>query len=105
MTLAILPAMTTLAHLLPPRLHALLIAALLLAASAGGGRAEEAPQGLVKPYPLENCVVSNDKIDPQVPPLVYNGQEYRFCCRGCIKKFNRDPDKYAARLLATTNRK
>jgi YHS domain-containing protein len=57
-----------------------------------------------KPYPLENCVVSNDKIDPQVAPVVFNGQEYRFCCRGCVKKFNRDPEKYAARLAASTSR-
>jgi hypothetical protein len=97
--------MTTLAHLLPPRLRALLLAAVLLAAGAGCGRADEAPQGGIKPYPLDNCVVSNDKIDPQVPPLIFNGQEYRFCCRGCIKKFNRDPEKYAARLTATTNKK
>jgi hypothetical protein len=95
---------TPLRHLIPPALSALLIAAILLA-TAARGRAEDAVPGAVKPYPLENCVVSNDKIDPQVPPLVYNGQEYRFCCRGCIKKFNREPEKYAARLLATTNNK
>jgi hypothetical protein len=96
--------MTTLLRLLPPAVPAFLLAALVLLA-AGGLTAEDAQPGAVKPYPLENCVVSNDKIDPQVPPVVYNGQEYRFCCRGCIKKFNREPDKYAARLLATTNRK
>jgi hypothetical protein len=96
--------MTTLLRLITSAVPALLIAAILLAA-APGGAAEEAAPGAIKPYPLEACVVSNDKIDPQVPPLVYNGQEYRFCCRGCIKKFNREPDKYAARLLATTNNK
>ena len=57
-----------------------------------------------RPYPLENCVVSNDKIDPQVAPVVFNGQEFRFCCRGCVKKFNRDHEKYAARLAASTSR-
>jgi YHS domain-containing protein len=88
-----------------PALPALLIAAILWAVTAAGGVAEDAPPAVVKPYPLDNCVVSNDKIDPQVPPLIYNGQEYRFCCRGCIKKFNRDPEKYAARLLSTTNKK
>jgi YHS domain-containing protein len=97
--------MITLTRFLPPALRALLLAAILLAVTAAGGLAEDAPPAVVKPYPLDNCVVSNDKIDPQVPPLIYNGQEYRFCCRGCIKKFNRDPDKYAARLLATTNNK
>ena len=96
--------MTALPYLRKPALSALLLAAGLLAGT-GVLAAEDAPAGAVKPYPLENCVVSNDKIDPQVPPLVYNGQEYRFCCRGCIKKFNREPDKYAARLLATTNNK
>jgi YHS domain-containing protein len=79
------------------------LAALLaigLAAGAGNGMAEEPKQG-VKAYPFPTCLVSNEKIDPQVPAVLYKGQEYRFCCKGCAKKFARDPDKYAALLAAS----
>lgn len=84
-------------------LRTALLACVLTYCCALAAQADEQP-GPAKPYPLENCVVSNDKIDPLVPPVLYNGQEYRFCCRGCVKKFNRDPEKYAARLAASTNR-
>ncbi len=51
-----------------------------------------------KPYPLATCIVSGDKIDPKVPPIVHNNQQVKFCCKGCIKKFNACPDKYMVRL-------
>ena len=54
----------------------------------------------VKPYPLDTCVVSGDAIDKSVPPVIYKGWEVRFCCKGCIKKFNASPDKYVAKLEA-----
>jgi hypothetical protein len=54
-----------------------------------------------KPYPLSTCIVSGDKVDPNVTPIVHNGQQVRFCCKGCIKKFNGCPDKYMVRLQGT----
>ncbi len=29
-------------------------------------------------------------------PFVYNykGREIKFCCKGCLKDFNKDPQKY-----------
>ena len=53
-----------------------------------------------KPYPLDTCVVSGDAIDKTVPSVTYKGWEVRFCCKGCIKKFNASPDKYVAKLEA-----
>ncbi|MBA3937817.1 MAG: YHS domain-containing protein [Planctomycetes bacterium] len=67
----------------------LLLAACLSAAPAADG---------VRPYPLDTCLVSNEKIDPAVPAIVYKGQEYRFCCKGCARKFAANPDHYAAKL-------
>ncbi|HEY5043481.1 MAG TPA: YHS domain-containing protein [Verrucomicrobiae bacterium] len=54
----------------------------------------------VKPYPLKTCVVSGDKIGEMGKPvtLVYKGQEMKFCCKDCVKDFNKDPDKYIKKL-------
>jgi hypothetical protein len=52
----------------------------------------------VKPYPLATCIVSGDKIDPQIQVVVHNNQQVRFCCKACIKKFQANPDKYMVRL-------
>jgi hypothetical protein len=54
-----------------------------------------------KPYPLTTCIVSGDKIDPNVPATVHNNQQVRFCCKGCIKKFEACPDKFMVRLQGT----
>lgn len=51
-----------------------------------------------KPYPLSDCLMMGEKIDPTIPAEVYQGQEFRFCCKGCIKKFRKNPDKYMAML-------
>lgn len=52
----------------------------------------------VKPYPLTTCIVSGDKIDPSVPAVVHNGQQVKFCCKSCVKKFQAAPDKYLIKL-------
>jgi len=51
-------------------------------------------------YPLTTCVVSGEKLGEMGAPVVtnYKGTEVRFCCSGCVKKFNADPDKYLAKL-------
>ncbi len=51
-----------------------------------------------KPYPLTTCIVSGDKLDPSVPALVHNGQQIKFCCKSCVKKFQANPDKYLIKL-------
>ncbi len=57
--------------------------------------------GEPKPYPLTTCIVSGDKIDPNVQPTVHKNQQVRFCCKGCIKKFEACPDKFMVRLQGT----
>jgi hypothetical protein len=52
---------------------------------------------IVKPYPLDYCLVSGDKIGGDMGKPVstnYMGQEIKFCCKDCVKDFRKDPDKY-----------
>jgi len=54
-------------------------------------------------YPLENCVISGKKIgDPSsdMEPVDYvNGTRLvRFCCKGCVKSFEKNPAKYMATI-------
>lgn len=54
-----------------------------------------------KPYPLDYCIVSGDKFDGDMGKpivMVYKGQEMKFCCADCPKKFKKDPDKYMKML-------
>ncbi len=43
------------------------------------------------------CPVSGEDIDPS-KTVVYKGQTIAFCCPDCIKAFNKDPEKYVAKL-------
>jgi YHS domain-containing protein len=54
----------------------------------------------VKPYPLPTCVVSGNELGSMGKPItkVYDGQEIKFCCKPCIKKFEANPGKYLPKL-------
>ena len=66
--------------------------------------AEAAPakvqKGGTKRYPLKTCIVTDNDLDSMggERKLVYRGQEVKFCCAPCIKKFNKNPDKYLSKL-------
>lgn len=77
-----------------------LITIVLSVTLAGLTAAADAAPAVVKPYPLDVCVIMDDKVDPSIPSVVYKGQEFKFCCKGCVKKFNANPDKYLAKLEA-----
>jgi len=72
----------------------------LLAAPLTASAAEEAPAPAAKPYPLKTCLVSGEKLgemgDPYV--IIHKGQEIKFCCKDCVKSFNKEPDKYLKKL-------
>ena len=64
---------------------------------------------LKKDYPTEMCVVSDEKLGGEMgAPIDYlhtykvDGKEQtrlvRFCCKGCVKSFKKDPDKYLKKL-------
>ena len=45
---------------------------------------------------------ASQKLDEMGEPAViqHEGREVRFCCKGCIDDFNKDPAKYLAKLDA-----
>lgn len=51
-------------------------------------------------YPLDTCIVSGEKLGEMGPPFVlnYKGTEVRLCCDRCQAKFEKNPEKYLARL-------
>jgi YHS domain-containing protein len=55
-----------------------------------------------RPYPLTTCLVSGEDLDSMDERVstVYEGQVFEFCCKPCLKKFNKDPEKYQAMLTA-----
>ena len=57
-------------------------------------------QTAAKPYPLDYCLVSGDKIGAMGRPIVivYHGQEIKFCCSDCPPQFKKDPEKYMKKL-------
>jgi hypothetical protein len=46
----------------------------------------------VKPYKLETCLVSDEKLGSMGEPyvLIRKGQEVKLCCKGCLKEFNKN---------------
>lgn len=56
----------------------------------------------VKPYPLPDCVISEEKLGSLGKPivLIYEGQEIKVCCRDCKKTFERNPAKAMAKFEA-----
>ena len=54
--------------------------------------AADAPAAAAKPYPLKTCIISSEPLDGHGEPVskVYEGQEVKFCCKPCIKKFDKD---------------
>ena len=53
-----------------------------------------------KPYPLDVCLVSGNKLGSMGKPVtfVHEGQEVKLCCRPCLDDFQADPAKYLAKL-------
>ena len=78
-----------------------LMASAFLASCAGSGTAPTtAASGDVKPYTRSTCIVSDNKLGSMGTPItkVYADQEVKFCCKPCIAKFEKDPQKYLAKL-------
>ena len=79
-------------------LVALLLASVIAApaVSYAGDKTTEKP----KPYPLKTCIISGDKLGEMGDPFVYvhEGREIKFCCKGCLKDFKKDPAKYVKKI-------
>jgi YHS domain-containing protein len=77
---------------------AIVIAAFLITASVA--RAADNKSEKLKPYPLETCVVSGEKLGEMGKPFVYQyeGREIKFCCKNCLKDFKKDTAKYIKKI-------
>ena len=85
-------------------LRPFLVAVLLVSLSAAAltAVAADTKTQKLKPYTLKTCVVSGDKLGEMADPFVYayKGREIKFCCKGCLKDFNKNPDKYIKMIEA-----
>ncbi len=52
------------------------------------------------PYTLDTCIVSGGTLGSMGDPIVkmYDGREVRFCCSGCIEKFEADKIGYFKKI-------
>lgn len=73
-----------------------LILALALAGAVSAADAAAEPKA--KPYTLDTCLVMGEKLDKDSPSVVVEGQEFKVCCKGCIKKIQADPKAYLSKL-------
>ena len=62
--------------------------------------ADKVKDSKTKPYPLETCIVSDEKLGGHGKPYVFTheGQELKLCCKPCLKDFKKDPSKYLKKL-------
>jgi YHS domain-containing protein len=81
-------------------LTALLFAVTLLAGPLTVSAADQKADAKPKPYPLKTCIISGDKLGEMGEPFryVYKGQEIKFCCKNCLKDFNKSPEKYLKQI-------
>ena len=51
-------------------------------------------------YPANTCVVAGEELGSMGEPIdfVWNNRLVRFCCKGCVGDFNKDPKAYIAKL-------
>ncbi len=69
--------------------------------NAADGKKTEKP----KPYPLKTCIVADDKLDADAVVFVYQGQEFKLCCAGCRKDFDKETAKFVKKLADATAKK
>ncbi|MDE0834963.1 MAG: hypothetical protein OSA84_01265 [Akkermansiaceae bacterium] len=53
-------------------------------------------------YPLKTCVVSGEEFGGMGDPYIFahEGTTVKFCCKACLKDFDKDPEKYIAMIKA-----
>lgn len=70
--------------------------------SSGG-----APEKKAKPYLLDFCLVTEEKFAAsEMKPYtaVYDGQTIKFCCKACVRDFEKAKKKYVAQMEAAVKK-
>ena len=86
----------------------LLTAALLAALAVGTLSVSAADKDKKpKPYPLDKCIVTDEKLGEHGKPYVFTheGQEIKLCCKDCLKDFKKEPAKYLKKVEETNKDK
>jgi YHS domain-containing protein len=80
----------------------LLTTSLFLAPLATRADEQPAKDAKVKPYTLEKCPVSDEKLGEMGKPYVfeYKGREIKLCCSSCKKDFDKNPAKFVKKIDA-----
>ena len=73
-----------------------------VSAAKAGSASTESNATAPKSYPLDTCIVADEKLGSMGDPYVFvhEGQELKLCCKGCLKDFNKEPGKYLPKLQA-----
>jgi hypothetical protein len=84
------------------------ILALTFLAAPLSGFAAEGKKEKAKPYPLNTCAVTDEKIgtdgmDPYT--FTHEGREVKLCCKDCLKEFKKDTAKYIKKIEAAEKKK
>ena len=68
----------------------------------GGSATPTAADANAKPDQLATCPVSGEKLGEMGKPytFTYKDQEVKLCCKGCKKDFDKDPEKFIAKVRA-----
>ncbi|MDC0144830.1 hypothetical protein OAK45_09920 [Verrucomicrobia bacterium] len=75
--------------------HYIVIALTLLLGTSGF-----ASKSKLKEYPLNICLVSDNKLGSMGKPYKFTHKDQRveLCCKPCLKKFTKEPVKYLKKL-------
>jgi YHS domain-containing protein len=86
---------------------AVVSASLALGSFSANAAEGAASPAAAKPYPLSTCVVSGEKLGTMGKPFVHSveGREVQFCCKACLKEFNKDTQKFLKKLDAASKPK
>lgn len=73
-----------------------LIASAFLASCAATGSTASS----MKPYSKQTCLVTDNALGSMGSPVTktYDGQQVKFCCKPCVAKFEKNPQKYLAKI-------
>ena len=54
----------------------------------------------LKPYPMKTCLVTGNKLGSMGTPIAktYGEQQVKFCCKPCVAKFEKNPERFLAKL-------
>jgi hypothetical protein len=58
-----------------------------------------------KTYPIDQCLVSSESLGDAPIDYLYGTRLVRFCCKGCVKAFNKNPKDTLAKLDAAAKKK